>query len=121
MNNKPQNYPQHWQPNVVNETDPNMVFCVETLFSIMSFECDCHICTAKKGMAANALNWLVGQKLGIAEISEMLHGQYVQGQEEEFDPVPQEVVDLCRRHIQLSRTSERVRGVLSGWLEHIGA
>ena len=124
----------HWKPNE-NNTNPNLAFCVNVLFSVMAHDCDCAGCTMAKGHAVRSLNWLIGDKMSIPEALHLgtsdkrpeerllahIFGEEEQGEEDDgYDVVPEEVINACQRAISAHDTTDAEKGIIAGWLESLG-
>jgi hypothetical protein len=125
----------HWKPNEVPNISPELGFTMNMLFSVMAHDCNCRACTMMKGDAVQALNWLIGDKMDIAEASRLVHGRpeerlladifrkrdgEEEAQEEEFVIVPKPVIDACQRAITAHETTDAEKGIIAGWLESLG-
>ena len=107
----------------------SLAFLLEGCFSAISHDCDCPNCTMQKGRAVKALMYLCGDKLGVEEAKHMLvqHSPYefmlgsvVHGQDEEFEPIPDVVIEVCRGALK-SNLDTNDKAIIAGWLESVGA
>ena len=121
----------HWVPGRPPNIAPEMGFTLNMLFSVMSHDCDCAGCTLMKGNAVQAVNWLIGDKMNLAEASQFAHGRPEERlladifkrpavEQEEFEIVPKPVIDACQRAITAHETTDAEKGIIAGWLESLG-
>ena len=115
----------HWKPNM-NHMNDDMSFIVDMLMSVMSHPCDCPGCTMQKGRAVNALTWLIGDKLEIAEAKQRAPFNFDRAMRDyedqfgdDYEEVPEEVVLLCQRAVEDGHLEPDKRAIIAGWLESL--